>query len=333
MKTDRLVKLLKMLNAKVPIAQQRAGWFVSSCPLAPWTHDGGTDKNPAFAVKKEGGDAFCNCFACGFHGKLSALVLEVRHRNATQQELTVNWGDALTIIEDAEAEDYLNLDSPTIEDMLFGEKATLHEFPDWWIESFPPVESVPFARDYLAERGVSLEVAKALDLRTDTKQQRVCFPVRDFYGRLVGLHGRAIKPEVDPRYRMYLQAGRNNPIVWLGESWVNLDKPIVVVEGPMDLASVYRVYRNVVSPLFVNPSMDKLMRMADALEWVTLYDRGKGGDIGREKVSRTLRKDHVLVHLTPPEGAKDPGECTVDQLVDLLSPHLLLDPFVGVEKS
>ena len=66
MHQDSMVKLLKMLGSKIPMAQQRAGWFVASCPLAPWTHDGGTDKNPAFAVKKEPGDAFCTCFACGW---------------------------------------------------------------------------------------------------------------------------------------------------------------------------------------------------------------------------------------------------------------------------
>ncbi len=326
MKADRLVKLLKMLNAKVPIAQQRAGWFVASCPLAPWTHDGGEDKNPAFAVKKEAGDAFCNCFACGFHGKLSALVLEMRQRNKTEHKMSVKWGDAMTLIDDADADEFMNLDSPDVEEMLFGSKTQQHEFPAWWLESFPPFQQVPFARDYLQQRGVSEEVATILDVRADTKQQRVCFPVRDFKGRLKGLHGRAIKDGVDPRYRMYLQAGRNNPIVWLGESWIDFEKPIVVVEGPMDVASVFRVYRNVTSPLFANPSTEKLIRMSDALEWITFLDRGKGGDAGRAKIKKILHKDHVVRHLEPPEGRKDPGVCSVDEIRGLLAPYVNLDP-------
>lgn len=325
MNAERTIKLLKMLSAKVPIAQQRAGWFVASCPLAPWTHDGGTDKNPAFAVKKEGGDAFCNCFACGFHGKLSELVWQMKFYNKTDHQVDVKWSDAETLIEDSEAEDYLNLDSPTIEEMLFGEKTQQHVFPDWWLESFPPFTEVKFARDYLKERGVSEEVAYILDVRADTKQQRVCFPIRDFKGKLKGLHGRAIKENVDPRYRMYLHAGRNNPIIWMGENWIDLDKPIVVVEGPMDVASVYRVYRNVTSPLFANPSIDKLARMSDALEWITFLDRGKGGDAGRAKIAKALKKDHVVHHLEPPAGRKDPGVCTVTELQDLLGPLVQLD--------
>ena len=167
---------------------------------------------------------------------------------------------------------------------------------------------IAWAKKYLAERAVTPASAEQLDLRADTDQRRICFPVRDFKRRLVGLHGRAVDAHTEPRYRMYLQAGKNNPIVWLGEDWVDLNQPIVVVEGPFDLASVKRVYDNVVSPLFVNPSFAKMKRMTDALEWVTLYDRGAGGDAGRDKVSKLLGHDHVITHLHPPKGRKDPGE-------------------------
>jgi DNA primase len=168
-------------------------------------------------------------------------------------------------------------------------------------------------------------VATELGVVADTSQQRVCFPVRDFSGKLVGLHGRGIKNGADPKYRMYLQAGRNNQIAWLGESWVDLEKPIVVVEGPVDLASVYRVYRNVVSPLFANPGFAKIQRMADALEQVIFLDRGKGGDAGREKFRRSLSKDQTLHFVRPPEGRKDPGECSIAELKSMLAPFVVFD--------
>ena len=46
--------------------------------------------------------------------------------------------------------------------------------------------------------------------------------------------------------------------------------------------------------------------MSDALEWVTLFDRGTGGDAGRERVTKALGADHVVHHLHPPEGAQGP---------------------------
>lgn len=326
MKQAKLIEALQLLQATVPNTQVRPGWTVASCPLAPWTHDGGTDKNPAFAVRSQYGDPFTNCFACGWHGPLSSLVIEMRHRNKASHAVDVPWGKVLDLIEDATLNDYMNLDTPDTEELLFGEKKGMHEFASWWFDSFPKWRDVSFAVDYVAERKISPAVADFLDLRADTDQRRVCFPVRDFDGVLRGLHGRAVDPDIDPRYRMYLQAKRNNPIVWLGEHWIDLSKPIVVVEGPVDLASVYRVYRNVTSPLFANPSLDKIKRMSDALEWITFLDRGKGGDAGRLKIASALHKDHVITHVQPPKGSKDPGAMNIPELRDALSPYVKLDP-------
>jgi DNA primase len=252
----------------------------------------------------------------------------MRHLNQTEPAVAIKWGDVLRMVEEAENEGDMSFDFPDLEEMLMGERAKPHIFPDWWLDSFPRWHEVKFAADYLTTRKVPAAVADAFDLRADTKEKRVCFPVRDFASRLLGFHGRAIEKDVDPRYRMYTQAKKNNPGIWLGEHYVDLEKPIVVVEGPFDVTSVYRVYRNVVSPLFSNPSIEKLTRMADALEWITLYDRGVGGDAGRAKVNKAIGKDHVVHHLQPPQGRKDPGDCTAPEIAGLLEGLVPLDPLL-----
>lgn len=320
MKIERIVQFLKLVGSKVPLSQKRAGWVVSSCPLGPWRHEDGKSGPEVFGVKREAGDAFCHCFACGYAGRMSDLVIEMQMLNSKEHALDVKWSTVNQLIEEAENESILDLDFPDIEEVLFGSKKELHLFPEWWIDSFPPWREVAFAREYLKTRDVPPELADKLDLRADTKdnERRVCFPVRDFEGRLVGLHGRAVDEGVTPRYRMYLQGGQNNPIVWYGESWVDRTRPILCVEGPFDVASVLRVYDNVVSPLFVNPSIEKIKRMADALEIFTLFDKGKGGDAGREKFTAVLGKTHVLGHLMVPDGLKDPGACSPEQLYGIL---------------
>ena len=329
MKQAQVIRFLQLLRAKVPADQSRTGWVVASCPLAPWRHEGGVDRHPSFAVRQEPGDAFCNCFSCGFHGRQSDLVLEMRHLNRQTPHGGFAFGRCLELI--AEAEDGLDgidLDTPDIEQLLFGQKTGPHLFPESWLTSFPPWHAVADARAYLDQRGVSLEAADLLELRVDSKERRICFPVRDFKGRLRGLHGRAIDPGSEPRYRMYTHQGRNSPLIWLGESWVDLERPIVVVEGPFDLLSVYRCYRNVVSPLFANPSLAKMRRMADALEWLTLFDRGKAGDLGRARVSRKL-PDQLVRHLWPPAHRKDPGEMTVEEVCQLLQDHVQLGSIIA----
>ena len=324
MSPEKTRKLLTLLGCKVPKSQLRAGWFLSDCPLGPWKHGGGKSSAGVFGVKKEQGDPRGNCFSCGWHGSMGDLVLEMRQMNKVNPRITVKWADALTLIEEAEADMELALDSPDIEECLFGEKPGLHAFPEWWLKSFAPVEGIKWAEDYLAARDVTPDMALRLDMRADTKQMRVCVPLRDFEGVLRGFHGRAISDDVDPRYRMYTHARKNNPIVWLGESWVDLSRPIVVVEGPFDLASVRRVYDNTVSPLFCNPSFEKLRRMSDCLEWITLFDRGTGGDAGRAKVSQCLHRDHVVHHLQPPKGRKDPGVMQAPEIAEILSPLVQL---------
>jgi hypothetical protein len=322
---EKTRQFLKVLGVTAPVAQPRSGWIVSQCPLGPWKHENGKSNPTAFGCKTEPGDAFTTCFSCGWHGSMSDLVTTMRYHQKMEPQVTVKWNEARELIEQAEASSELNLDSPDIEEVLFGKKQEpLHIFPEWWLDSFPRALEIDWAEEYLASREINLDVILQLDVRADTMQRRVCFPVRDFAGRLMGLHGRAVDEGVELRYRMYLQAKRNNPIIWLGENWVDRSKPIVVVEGPFDLASVKRVYSNVVSPLFVNPSEAKLKRMADALEWITLYDRGKGGDAGRQKVEKLLGKDHVTHHLQPPAGRKDPGVCSAEEIAQLLAPLVQL---------
>ena len=318
MSPDAVRAFLTGLGVKPPASQHRAGWTLSRCPWGPWKHTGGKSSADVFGVKHESGDPLCMCFACGWHGSAQDLLLELRARNKVEPRIDAKWGDLFTLVEQAEADAVLELDGPDYEEIMAARHGKLNPFPEWWLDSFLPVGECAEAMAYLAERDVSPGMASELGLRFDTEQRRICFPVRDFGGKLAGLHGRAVLPDTEPRYRMYTHAKKNNPICWLGESWVDTNKPIVVVEGPFDLASVKRVYDNVVSPLSASFSPAKLKRMSDALTWVTLFDRGTGGDVARARVGDLLDGDHVIHHLKPPKHRKDPGEMTEDELIELL---------------
>ncbi len=319
------VAWIKRLGVKLPQTQARAGWIVCECPLGPWRHEAGKSSSEVFGIKLEAGDSFCNCFACDWHGSQSDLIVTMRQHNKSKPHGIYPFGELLQLIAQAEeSAELANLNSPDIEEQLFAPHQGLHVYPEWWLNTFPKWREIEFARQYLAERSVEPDLADLFDIRADTTEKRVCFPVRNFKGELVGLHGRAIIAGVEPRYKMYLQQGRNNPIVWLGEHLVDLEKPLLVVEGPFDMISAMRVYRNVGCPLFSNPNAAKLKRMAGANDIFTFLDRGTGGDKGRDKMAKYMQGS-VVTHIHPPKGAKDPGACTLQQLIDVLSPHLKLD--------
>lgn len=254
---------------------------------------------------------------------MSEWVLEVAARNKSSPSgASYDFKTVWKMLIEAEEETPLLMEKQSYEDAMLAQPKELIWFPDWWLDSYSYALEYKWACNYLHDRGVSPETAMMLDLRGEHKDKRICFPVRDFEGILRGFHGRTIDPEIEPRYKMFTYAGGNNPIVWYGEHWVDTSKPIVVVEGPFDVASVIRVYTNVVSPLFANPSKEKLMRMADALEWVTLLDNGKAGDNGRKRISK-LFPDHMITHLKPPEG-EDAGSMSENDLRELLKPYVKL---------
>lgn len=316
---------LRLLGGKVPEHQPRTGWVISRCIFGPWRHDGGESSPGVFGIKLEAGDSQCHCFSCDYHGKASDVIVELhRYAKKSAPPNPLDFKSAQEIVDrsiDEAANDLSGLYSPDFTDLLLNQKNEEHEFPSWWFETFSTWRDVKFARDYLADRGIDPEVSDYLDIRADVGERRVCFPIRGFSGKLLGLHGRAIDKDKEPRYRFYLQAMKKNPLIWLGEQWIDFEKPLVVVEGPFDLAKVLAVYPNVASPLWASPSKEKLRRMIDAQEVVTLLDTGKGGDAGRAKLV-TVFGDRPLVHLRPPAGRKDPGEMSSEELIELLKPHV-----------
>ena len=327
MTRDQINEFLKMVGSAPAADQSRTGWVIARCPLGPWNHAGG-DKSPSFGVRIEAGDCFAHCFSCSWHGRQSDIVLEMRYKlQASPADAgAYQLAKALEMVEASEGGSELNLDSPDIEEVLFGPKKDDYVFPDEWLATFAPAWSIDWAREYLLSRQVPEEIANALDLRADITLQRVCFPVRDFKGRLRGLHGRAVDPAAPLRYRMYPHKGNTNPDIWLGEHWADFDKPVVMVEGPIDTTSVMRLYRNVVTPLFASPNFAKLKRMSDALEIITLFDKGTGGNVGRARASKAYPHS-VLTHLILPDS-KDPGAASIEELAAILQDHLQLDDFL-----
>lgn len=309
------------------------GWALVRCPLAPWLHESGKDSSPSAAISVvKGGESRFHCFACENHDLLG-LLQRLRGLGAARPKYRIKEALELVNAQDEEGlviavKDY---DAPADPYDDGNNDAT---FSEAWLNTFKPAVNVPLARDYLQGRGVSLHTADEMDLRFDTGLQTVCFPIRDFEGVLCGLRGRRIKPTGDqPPYHIYKnEEKRYNRRVWLGEHHLDWSLPVLMVESVFDYAACLPVYGNVVAPLTVGMSGAKVRRMASAVDIVTLFDKGKGGQKARELVDKHLPSNH-RVHLIPcgphrtdpSEVATDPGEMQFTALVDLLKEHLPLD--------
>lgn len=293
-----------------------AGWLVAPCPLAPWRHSSGRDAHPSFAVKvRPGGESSFNCYACE-SGDLLRLVELLAGHGAEAPRYRLR--DALRLLADEEVGGV----SLSVDDYEEERRARADAvFPESWLDAFPPAATDPRALRYLSERRLTEAVIRQLDVRVDVDRRRVCFPIRNWTGGLVGLRGRSMSGG-GPRYYDYACGGQRNPLPWLGEHWLSHDEPVLMVESVFDVASVLRVYPNTAAPLSVGIGRDKARRMSWAAEVVTLFDGDQGGDKGRAAVDRYLR-DSLCTHVHCPPG-RDPGDLRAAELRELLAPHLLL---------
>lgn len=295
-------------------------WANSHCPLAAWRHQDGSDRKPSFGVSIEPGESKVWCFSCSFGGRQTRLLLELS-RLLKGEVHTLNLRGAMELIvavEEGDEDRVLDLeDDEKVEDFVFSEE---------WLSRFPPAYAEGGVHWYLEERRMPFEVARFLDLRYMHSEDRVCFPIRNWDGDLVGLHGRAVVDEADLRYRVIKYRDKKNHLAWLGEGWVDVDRPVVFTESVFDLARVYQVYRNVMCPLTASMSVRKISRASPCNSIVTLFDPDQAGRTAARRLRSVLGKhcDVIEVRL----GDRDPGDMTVYEVAKILDAEVDLDPLL-----
>lgn len=291
---------------------RRSGWVTGACPLGPWRHRDGSGRG-SFGLKLESG--LCNCFSCQWHGTAFDLLYEMRHlerQRASGRRLDFKAALALLATGSPAAGH-----TPSLDERTWGQREDF-VFPESWLAEFEPAFADGEVHPYLAARRVPYDVARALDLRFDPLRQRLCFPVRDHHGRLRGLHGRTIHDHVTLRYLMYTLDGRCSPEVWLGESWADPERPLVVVESVFDLARVYEVWPNVVCPLTASLGPTKIARLRGVKTILPMFDRDAAGARARDKLLCALPGVRFHPIELPYEGC-DPADLTAAEVRALLA--------------
>lgn len=254
-----------------------------SCPFKI-SHDKGTDDHFSFIINCDHGGRYF-CFTC----KKSGSVVQLFEGQIFPTQLL--WPTTSTPTKDI-------------------------EFPIKYLNKFKPNYHHP----YLEKRNVSFEVRKTFDFRYDSYAHRIVVPIYNFNYKLCGLIGRSLISE--PRYYFYKYNGENNPQVWLGEQFIDLQKPVILCEGLFDLCKIYEINPNVLASLGTQPTPEKINRIKSASFIITCFDNDHAGAFIREKLARIFKgKIH---HVFLPKGVKDPGELNKDQLQDLFNKQFLL---------
>jgi len=288
-------------------------WVHMTCPLAQWDHQSGSDSNPSHGIQVMHGESRLHCWSCHFSGTQMDLVMQLQRHGAQ-----LPYGKLIGLINDAEEAAPFGWEEGQYEDAMTPKPS--HIYPEFFLDITEPAYANGVVHPYLEGREVSYKTAETWDIRWDPFRQRVAVPVRDFEGRLRGLHGRSVNPNANLKYLMYPHEHQTNSHVFLGEHRVKADATIVLAESMFDLFRVFEVYPNVMTPLRAGMSKLMIKRLENAQCIFTLFDGDKAGDLAREKLDGSLPKVE-LIHGILPEGT-DAGDTDLETIAQALAPHL-----------
>lgn len=303
-------------------------WVSLPCPLSPWTHAGGQDRNPSAGISvKPNGTSIFNCFTCHSKGKLSYLL----------RKLEAYTGEDWRAMADAiDRGEFYSGSVPQWGDT--GEKEDVLPPPiskEDYFDLYDPLVDHP----YLRARGVTRKAARIMELLHDPGdggEERILFPVYGPDKALYGFSGRAVRKEAKLKVKDYY--GLPKRLLLLGAHLVQPeDEFVILVEGLFDYARM--VTHGLPGMAFMSSTLTKAQAeiVKDIGKPVYFFHDNDGpGEDAREKAKELLWR-HVPVMkvrypkertVETPEGdlrvAKDPAELTKEQIEKMIDDARLM---------
>jgi hypothetical protein len=227
----------------------RKGWLEFRCPLAPFTHQRGTDGTAsAGALIKDHGISSFTCKACGHHGRISKLInlLATYRRNDALRPL-------IRLSDEADVTDLLSIDFGAFETRIDTDPPPEPLVEEAYEGLFPAAWDVECARAYLQRRSISEDTSRSLGLLYRDRYVRessygngthewfrhdILFPVRDRLGRLYGWSGRTTLPDMTPK--VFDENLPKRSLILGAERWTP-GKPLLLEEGLFGYAHLVNI--------------------------------------------------------------------------------------------
>ena len=181
------------------------------------------------------------------------------------------------------------------------------------------------AHDFLSERGVSPELAKAFGIghcRTGLMKNRIAVPIHNHKGELVAFTGRWAdednRPEKEPRYKLPKGFEKSLELFNLHRAVAMEKSYVVVVEGIWSVLRLHMAGIPVVALLGTDVSDAQAERLAEAgfRYAVLLLDGDEAGRLATPAAARTLSEHLYVKTMVLPEGTKPDtmDEAMIDRL-------------------
>ncbi len=281
-------------------------YLIIHCPFAKENHEKQTDRHPSFSIRKDNWTYFC--YSCKTTGSFFNLIYKLAIRQNSEELENL----ASTFL----ADDFFEFtDDKKVE------KKEIKIYSEDSLSQFPRATSCTQSLEYLQKRQISEKIADKYDLRVDIEHSRVCFPVRNQKGHLVGLQGRSFAENYRQRYYNYWMFDKGQTVGGINQ----VDSEyVLVLEGFFGLlktASLTEFCPREISPLTVFGSMVSYTQAADIMaldkKIVICLDNDIAGKKGAKILKERLKYNaYSVTSITLP---KDIDEITQDEFLTLFN--------------
>ena len=250
---------------------------------------------PAFYINKRTGLWICFNPSCGKTGSL--------------RDLMTFFGDKGNIVKD------YSIDQ--IEENL---KEYKEAVDNSWDETLALLE-VDYKNDscklqYLIDRGFSVETLEYFGVCYSDTKSRIVIPARNEKHRVIGFIGRAICPDVQPKY-LYSKGFPRKSILFNLNNAKRYDS-CIVVEGSLDAMKVHQAgFPNVVSSLGATITKEHIEKLALYFDSIIIFsDNDSAGDAMRSEIINHLYDKNLKVVKFNNPNVKDPGDMSEEEISD-----------------
>lgn len=304
MKKENLISLLTRLGIQ-PI-DINDGWVRVSCPLASTNHSSRSDRNPSagFKINDTGPSPF-HCFVCGTSSIESILNV-------------FKWKYGVDLFVEY-FQDEIYTEKGISFDKMFRLSEEYVHVPDDFMANFKPIS---YVGEYLTSRGIDVKVAESYGLvycdRYMTAdglcwEKAILTPVKDFDFKTYWLHFRSVYGKKfwhgkSKNFGYDKEWGR--PDSFFGMQWLNLAKPVILVEGAFDVLrlATLGLTNAIATHGGVGSSSKKLLRLKELnpVKVICGFDADEAGKKFTKAVRQVFGKIEELDWKIV--GCKDAGE-------------------------
>jgi len=305
---DALVKELHFALGSGEAEISMSGkWSMGRCPLAEWTHEGGTDDHPSFGVLMDpSGGIYYHCFTCS-EGK----TLPIRHLLSEMEKRTgERLIDATAIVRIAQfcSDDRVNGVIQIPIESVSGTIPKVDPLPEAYVGKFPLLHEADPSMDvkafkclnYLRGRGISSLSCERLQVRYVpwTAEPILIFPYTDVQGRVFVLAARNTErkkgffvwnDKVDTKAENIEFPKLSNSFAWFGLHKIDPSCPVMLVEGECDaLKLVTFGYFNVMASGSAALTLTQMEAVKSCNHVILGFDSDSAGRQSAEKVAAFL---------------------------------------------